>query len=98
MTGNQFLQNGFICLFRAYCRCQRLESTPLLTIRLCWLPSDNNVILGHGDDSVEGNRIGLSLVFDVKPMCDRIVLLSSDRHSITPISRQEIEENEAVVM
>lgn len=56
------------------------------------------MILGHGDDSVEGNRIGLSLVFDVKPMCDRIVLLSSDRHSITPISRQEIEENELAVM
>ncbi len=43
--------------FQAYCRCQRLESTPLLTIRLCWAPSDNNVILGHGDDSVERNRI-----------------------------------------
>lgn len=50
------------------------------------VPSDNNVILGHGDDSVERNRIGLSLVFDVKPMCDRIVLLSSTRRSTTPIS------------
>lgn len=86
--------------FQAYCRCQRLESTPLLTIRLCWVPSDNNVILGHGDDSVERNRIGLSLVFDVKPMCDRIVLLSSTRHSTTPhflaINRKEWAGRECV--
>lgn len=72
-------------LFKAYCRRQRLGSTPLLTI-LCWVSCGNNVILGHGDDSVERDRIGLSLVFDVKPMCDRIVLLSSTRHSTTPIS------------
>lgn len=52
------------------------------------------MILGHGDDSVGRDRIGLSLVFDVKPMCDRIVLLGSSRRSSTPVSRPEIEENE----
>lgn len=72
-------------LLKAYCRRHGLGSTPLLTI-LCWVSCGNNVILGHGDDSVERDRIGLSLVFDVKPMCDRIVLLSSTRHSTTPIS------------
>lgn len=52
------------------------------------------MILGHGDDSVGRDRTGLSLVFDVKPMCDRIVLLGSSRRSSTPVSRPEIEENE----
>lgn len=52
------------------------------------------MILGHGDDSVGRDRIGLSLVLDVKPMCDRIVLLGSSRRSSTPVSRPEIEENE----
>lgn len=52
------------------------------------------MILGHGDDSVQRNRIGLSLVLDVKPVCDRIVLLSPSRHASTNISATEIEEND----